>query len=70
MYSPDSDDLDFYDHTNDIILQFDNPHTIICGECNLVLDCNLDCENYLHVNNPMARNAVLSLCTNCDFIDP
>ncbi len=50
--------------------EFDNPRTIICGDWNLVLDINLDCENYLHVNNPLARNSVHGICRDLDLVDP
>lgn len=34
--------------------------SIYCGDWNLVLDQDMDTYNYLHINNPDARNSVLS----------
>ena len=43
---------------------------IMCGDWNLCLDVRKDCENYLHINNPRARNVVLHLLNENKFKDP
>ena len=35
----------------------------------MILDENLDCVNYLHINNPGSRNRVLQLCHDLDLVD-
>ena len=40
------------------------------GDWNLCLNAEKDCENYLNINNPRARNVVLNLLDENDFKDP
>ena len=70
LYGPSKDDPNFYEKINSIITEYDNLHTIICGDWNLVLNKKMDCYNYVNINNPLARNRVLSLCSEQDLIDP
>ena len=70
LYGPNKDDRNFYETVNGIITDNDNPHTIICGDWNLVLDVRLDCFNYVNINNPLARQRVLDLCNQVNLIDP
>ena len=44
-------------------------YCIICGNFNIALDPAIDTNNYLHVNNPNARNAVIDLMSNFNLID-
>ena len=37
---------------------------------NLVIDLDLDDQNYLHVNNPKSRDVVLEQLIERSFIDP
>ena len=55
LYRPNKDDPKFYDFVNNIVKEFDNPHTIICGDWNLVLNDKIDCHNYVNINNPLAK---------------
>lgn len=41
---------------------------IICGDWNLIIDPDLDCENYKYINNPKAR-AVVKELLDLDFMD-
>ena len=41
-----------------------------CGDWNLVLDPHMDCCNYVRLNNPKARDKVLSFCQELDLVDP
>ena len=56
LYGPNEDRPMFYE---DIIKQknkeFDNDNVIIYGDFILVMDPDLDTENYKHVNNPKSR---------------
>ena len=70
LYGPNRDDPNFYDTIGSIIAEYDNPHTMICGDWNLVLDPKTDSLNYVNVNNPLARDRVLSLCNEFDLTDP
>lgn len=68
LYGPNRDDPDFYSYIKGKILHLENP-CIISGDYNLVLDPNMDCYNYVNVNNPKAREVVLEMIVECDLID-
>ncbi len=70
IYGPNDDTPEFFEGVQEIITEFDNPHTIICGDWNLIMDKDLDCYNYVNLNNPKAREKVLDLCNEMDLIDP
>ena len=46
---------------------FENQNYIICGDFNLVID---PYQNYIHVNNPSARDVVLEQIRGRSLIDP
>lgn len=70
IYGPNEDSPGFYRKIKTIIDDFNNPHTIICGDWNLTLDQNLDNYNYIHVNNPQAKQTVLLMKEDLDLVDP
>ena len=59
----------FFDNISDIINEFDNSRVLIVGDYNLVINPQMDYHNYLHVNNPRARNKVLELMETCQLTD-
>ena len=69
IYGPNEDNPNFYENLLRNIADFENENVIVCGDWNLVLDTEKDCFNYLHVNNPRARNVVLNLMEQENFID-
>ena len=69
IYGPNSDTPTFYDKVENIISDYDNPHTIICGDWNLVMNETLDSINYVRLNNPNARKRVLKLCKDLNLTD-
>ena len=46
-----------------------NNEMIVVGDFNLVIDLAKDYYNYLHVNNPKAREAVLDQMNICNLAD-
>ena len=70
LYGPNNDTLIFFEQIMSIIEIFGNENYIICGDFNLVLNPYIDCDNYLHVNNPKARDKVLSIIDEWSLIDP
>ena len=59
LYGPNVDRPMFYeDIIKQKIKEFDNDNVIIYGDFNLVMDPDLDTENYKHVNNPKSRIVV------------
>ena len=61
LYGPNDDKPDFYENIKQKVAEFGNEEVIMCGDWNLCLDAEKDCENYLHINNPRARNVVFNL---------
>ena len=70
LYGPNEDSPSFFDKINNIIVSFDNPHSIICGDWNLTQNQCLDNYNYVKVNNPKARCRVLTLKEDHNLVDP
>lgn len=58
IYGPNEDCPKCYENISDIISNLSN-NVIIVGDFNLVLDPSIDYFNYLHINNPKARQVVL-----------
>lgn len=42
---------------------------ILCGDWNLVMDQEMDTENYLHMNNPNAKHVVENIITDFSLLD-
>jgi len=42
LYGPNKDDPNFYETVNDTIFEHNNPHTVICGDWNLVLNDQIE----------------------------
>jgi hypothetical protein len=52
-----------------IIEEFDNDSFIMCGDWNLVLDPEYDLYNCKSVNNPKARDRVISYSAEMELVD-
>ena len=70
IYGPNSDSPVFYDNIADILETYNNESNLVTGDFNLVLDQFLDTQNYIHINNPKAREKVLGISELFDLIDP
>lgn len=69
IYGPNDDRPQFYKNLRKNINDFSNDNVVICGDWNLVLDPEIDTENYRHINNPNARQEVLKFIDEDDYID-
>lgn len=69
IYGPNEDRPQFYSNIKQRIDELENKMAIICGDWNLIIDPELDCENYKHVNNPRARAVVKDFLDDMEFID-
>ena len=69
IYGPNRDKPNFYEQLRQDIADFNIDQVIIVGDFNLVLDQEKDTFNYLHMNNPRAREKVFDLCTELNLID-
>ena len=59
----------FYEDIKQKIKEFENDNVIICGDFNLVMDPDLDTENYKQVNNTKARIVVKDLLEELEYMD-
>ena len=69
LYGPNRDNPCFYDQIRQDVIDFDNNFNIITGDFNLIMDPVSDCKNYIHVNNPKAREKVIDICAEHNLID-
>ena len=69
IYGPNSDQPDFFQQIHQIIEHSTTDYNILCGDFNLVLNPSIDTHNYLAVNNPRARQKVLTMIQNLDLCD-
>ena len=60
LYGPNDDKPKFYKELMQGYKSFNNDNIIMCGDWNLVINPDLDTNNYLHINNPRARQEVLN----------
>lgn len=70
IYGPNEDSPTFYMKIVDIIEEFENDTCIICGDFNLVQNQELDTHNYIHINNPRAKEFVLNMKEDYNLVDP
>ena len=61
IYESNVDSPPFYEHVRDAFLEFDNKYYILCGDLNPTLNPTIDTYNYLHINNPNAREIIQKL---------
>ena len=70
LYGPNEDKPKFYKEIRQKYKSFDNDNIIMCGDWNLVINPDLDTNNYLHINNPRARQEILdNIIEDDDFYD-
>ena len=69
VYGPNQDTPSFFSDLLAIIDSYNQENIIICGDFNLVLQTNMDYDNYLHVNNPNARKTLLQIIEERGLID-
>ena len=68
LYGPNEDLPQFLSNIKQKIEELDNEMAIICGDWNLIIDPELDRENFKHVNNPKARAVVKYILDELEFI--
>lgn len=68
IYGPNRDDPEFYQSILNTITAYNNP-VILAGDFNLVINPDMDLQDYAHVNNPKAREQVLNMMFECNLLD-
>ena len=69
IYGPNEDRPQFYSMLRQKVEDLDNEMIIMCGDWNLIIDPEIDCENYKHVNNPKARAVVMEFLEDFEYMD-
>ena len=69
LYGPNEDKPHFFTELQQIVTDLGNDNIMFCGDWNLILNETLDTENYVDINNPRARNAVLNIMEENGYID-
>ena len=68
LYGPNEDKPQFFTELQQIVSDLGNDNIMFCGDWNLILNETLDTENYVNINNPRARNAVLNIMEENGYI--
>lgn len=68
-YGPNEDTPKFYEHLSKVATELGNQNIIMVGDFNLVMDPKMDYYNYLHVNNPKAREKVIEIVSQLNLTD-
>ena len=69
IYGPNNDSPIFFENIRDVLLEFDNPYFMVCGDFNITLNPDLDSYNYYHVNNPNAREKLMEIMNDLNLVD-
>lgn len=69
VYGPNKDDPIFYKTLKETIKKHENNNIIAVGDWNIALDPNVDCHNYIHNNNPQAREELENLTIEFGLAD-
>ena len=69
IYAPNKDEPNFFELVKKEIQNSTNDYEMSCGDFNLVLNPEIDCNNYKQVNNPRSRNFLINLMKEKNFVD-
>ena len=69
IYGPNKDDPKFFNDIQNKIQELSSTNIIMAGDWNLVLNPNLDYDNYKRINNIKARDTVLEMTTELELAD-
>ena len=69
VYGPNKDDPNFYVNLKEIIKNYNNNNIIAVGDWNVAMDPNIDCDNYIHINNPKAREEIEKMTRDLGLAD-
>ena len=69
IYAPNKDTLDFFKKIGNITESSNMDYVTLTGDFNITLDPQLDSYNYKQLNNPCARNEMLSVINKYNLCD-
>ena len=56
IYAPNVDTPSFFQSINTLTEENTMEHLVLCGDFNLVLNPDVDCSNYVNINNPKSQS--------------
>ena len=69
IYAPNHDNPQFFNQVMQYCQNDNADYNVLCGDLNLVLDPNIDSQNYLHINNPKSRSEMLKIIDDDNLVD-
>ena len=69
IYGPNLDNPKFYEEIGSKLDSCTQDYILMCGDFNIVMDKDLDSQNYININNPNARDKLKQVMQDCDLID-
>lgn len=69
IYGPNRDSPEFYENLCQRLSKYENTQFIIGGDFNLTINPDIDCYNYVNINNPNARNSVINMMVELNLVD-
>ena len=69
IYAPNTATPSFFQTIDNLISENTSDYLILCGDFNLIFDPNLDCYNYVSINNPRSRSVILESMRIHEVID-
>ena len=75
-YAPNIDSPQYFKNIESHILSTETDYILLRGDLNLILGHKLGCDNYKHINNPVAQKELLEiieknhLCDNYRKLNP
>lgn len=69
IYGPNDDTPLFYEELSVVVNDLGNKDNIIVGDYNLIMNPEMDYYNYLHLNNPKARDKVFEMMAQFNLTD-
>ena len=69
IYGPNEDKPQFFNNIRQKLVHYESDLTILCWDWNLVINPDIDTYNYLHFNNPRAKQTVLEFIEEDNFVN-
>ena len=66
---PNRDNPLFYQQVSDMMSKYEDTLFILAGDFNLIFNQDMDCHNYVNLNNPNARDKVINMLIEYNLID-
>ena len=69
IYSPNADDISFYELIAGLLNQNEEKYALWCGDFNMTFNPTFDSHNYINLNNPRSRTVVMNMMEEYNLVD-